>query len=1290
MATPIWTLLNSIRGEGSELRIVPEMLASLIVLRWVDFQEAEREAVAEFDSTPYEPVVNPRLRWGAWHSLQGQRLGEFLDQDLRGTLSHIGAAVRDPLAAQLSMTAEAIEELLRLPFAAQQRLVEWVSAQPFETPGERLELLSAFDQLLDEFSDSKNGLDRTPASVAQLVASLSDPKPGDRVYDPCFGTAGLLTAVADLVRRKERDGARLRGSLPLDVAGIDTNPHSALIGLTRLILSGIEEPRIELGNSLEREFQSNPGSEGFDLVVANPPWGAKMDPRGLGHLPIQTSDSSALFVQHALGQLKPGGRAIVVVPQGTLFRGGADRAFRRWLLETHAIEGVVSLGSGAFLPFTSVQASVLCLRRGTSSNRVRFVDAEALFERSRSTKGKVLSSEGIEKITLAFHSPTATEISWDISIAEIASLDWDLSPKRRGQSDFASLVRALSSEMPVMPLAEVCTVTAGINVKSEDMLQTQVEGSVPLIRVKDLERGVVSRGSVWIDPARRSIGAGHVLRGGDILLSKSGTIGKAGIVRNGAIGAVASSGLYEIHVASDQLDPNYLLAYLSSPDCRSWLTDQATGSTIQHLPIGAIRDLPVPIPPLQLQLRVSEQFREQGTDALGFLGLITNTVERDPITEWLESAILRLPQDSETTSEPLNFQPLERLLSELRPIRNRVAHGADSGPLANWLIIFHEALSRLQGVQLVPPGPSLLNVLQAAATGVQKSLAALGGRLPSEARARTLAGTVLRMISTGIDFLLDQVKVTFSAEEETVWAGDYNIIHVDVQNDGPLPLRDLSISTLPDWGTSDIAFLAEGGTTRIQLDGDIASEAEAFQIEFSWSGKALDGRPVEGGRQLAFDVDSKNRGSFHEPNELGPSPYVCGNPVGPGKSVFFGREEIIADIRSTVQEKGNVVLLEGNRRAGKSSILAHLEGVNGIPGWLCVNASLQATDGDQTRVGVPTHDVFRALAKAISNSLCLSGLSVPLPNGELLEAGTKLNFQTRLKILEACRQGIPEEGSFSYFREFLTAGLEVASAGNLGIVLMLDEFDKLQEGIDSGVTSPQVPENIRNLVQTLPRFSAILTGSRRIRRLRQEYWSALFGLGTAFAVTALSEEAAIALVQEPVKGRLTWSKEATHFALNATARQPYILQCLCNEVFLLASETGARTITIDFVRKASNSDTLWQHFASLWVYPANDRRRFILALCDRYAAEGEPFTYEVLKESLSQNGVKVLDADLDSDIDDLLELELLHRTPGRSGATYRLETPLMGEWIRTAQDFNLLKLRAQAFSADTDSEDSNA
>ena len=113
---------------------------------------------------------------------------------------------------------------------------------------------------------------------------------------------------------------------------------------------------------------------------------------------------------------------------------------------------------------------------------------------------------------------------------------------------------------------------------------------------------------------------------------------------------------------------------------------------------------------------------------------------------------------------------------------------------------------------------------------------------------------------------------------------------------------------------------------------------------------------------------------------------------------------------------------------------------------------------------------------------------------------------------------------FEAFEIYIAAAVEAASPRR--ILLMLDEFDKLQEGIDAGITSPQVPENIRHLLQHQPGLSAIITGSRRLKRLREEYWSALFGLGYRVGISALPLDDARRLVTEPVDGRLGYLPQA--------------------------------------------------------------------------------------------------------------------------------------------------------------------
>ena len=104
---------------------------------------------------------------------------------------------------------------------------------------------------------------------------------------------------------------------------------------------------------------------------------------------------------------------------------------------------------------------------------------------------------------------------------------------------------------------------------------------VPYIRIRDVRTSDISRGSAWMSvDAAQTADARRRLRAGDILLSKSGTIGKVGIVRNGAVGAVAAAGFFVLRPNQDTLDPHYLLAFLQCAECRAWLDDR--GSRLCH------------------------------------------------------------------------------------------------------------------------------------------------------------------------------------------------------------------------------------------------------------------------------------------------------------------------------------------------------------------------------------------------------------------------------------------------------------------------------------------------------------------------------------------------------------------------------------------------------------------------------------------------------------------------------------------------------------------------------------
>ena len=369
-----------------------------------------------------------------------------------------------------------------------------------------------------------------------------------------------------------------------------------------------------------------------------------------------------------------------------------------------------------------------------------------------------------------------------------------------------------------------------------------------------------------------------------------------------------------------------------------------------------------------------------------------------------------------------------------------------------------------------------------------------------------------------------------------------------------------------------------------------------------------------------------------------------------------------------------MILLEGNRRAGKTSILKHLEGVNTIPNWLVVYSSLQGAEGAVDAVGVPTVEVFREIARSIASAITKLKIDVPLPNGNVILAG-----KPALGIARACREGISQDSPFVDFREYLEVLLTILEEKGLGIVLMLDEFDKLQEGIDNGVTSPQVPENLRYLIQNYPRFSAILTGSRRLKRLREEYWSALYGLGTNLAVTALDSESAEKVVKEPVNGFIAFSNEAVSLILELTARQAYLIQKLCNRIFDYASTKNIHSIKSNDVNHVANQLVKAdEHFASLWDYAklgpkgGGHRRQALLCILTKNFGSETLCTFGMIQEELSQKGISATDDDLDSDISYLRELELIKLCGDIGAGYYRLEIPLMVEWIKVHEDEDIV------------------
>jgi len=1280
----IWQVLEHLRGELPPHDIVVA-LAALIYLRWADFQEAEQEAIAAFDDVDYKAVLPSSLHWRSWHLLPRDELQGFFADRLSHTLEQLNNSRHISLATHLHRTASIVKSLGQLSPRSLDTIIRWLADQPFETPSDRRALLDVYDAVLDKALDKHSDEFRTPVNVARLLVEIASPAAGDRIYDPCFGSAGLLTIAYDRVLRQEKDLFGRRGAPALAIFGVERNLNAYIIGLSRLALAGIDNPQLELGNSLERTSTNSPLRDGFDVVLANPPWGLRADPAGMDHFPVRTTDTTGLFIQHALSQLRPEGRAVVVVPQGFLFRGGPEQRLRRMLLEQHTVEAVISLPHGVFLPYTGIQASVLVLRRNGPTKRIRMIDTEPFFEKGKGAQPATIRQTQIENMAQRLREPIPGKHCWDVDPETLAEVDWDFTPKRRDQSSLMSILNALRS-VEIIPLKECSQILMGRAIKSSDLVDAP-EGKepIPYIRIRDVQRGQATKGSSWLtQDAAAAFDARWKLRTGDVLLSKSGTIGKSGVVRNGAVAAAAASGLFILRPNSDRLDPHFLAAYLDSSECRVWLDDKARGATIRHLSRQVLDEMPVPLPPLQIQHRVAAYHRESRGDSLTFLTQLLVEGTKDPIAEWLLSAFGNLPSVEYETAELPGDRLSDLAESGLLLIDDQISNEDIIGELQGWFVLLRNVMALIIEIESIPQGPALYSLLQQ----VDKDLT-VASLAPPEGPYGNAADKLVRVLSAWSDknreHLLTSTKVTAATNISTIRKGNVESLSLEFHNSGKLPLRYVLITTDPDCGKAEFDYLPENSSVSFDLSVTTPKVLGTWIVTINWSGMALDGRPVNGKIELPFEIIDHFSSRGDAFSDLGGSPYICGDPVRPDrKDVFFGREELIEQIRRQVIQSGNVVLLEGNRRSGKSSILWQLEGVNSVPGWLGVYCSFQKAKGSDKNTGVPTAEVFRLIAEDIARAVYHNvDKKISLPNGKEPPRGPKLSIDDRKRFGIASRESISEEAPFSDFCNYIEFVLEELAERELGLLLMLDEFDKLQEGIDNKVTSPQVPENIRYLVQSYPRISAILTGSRRLKRLREEYWSVLFGLGTRFSVTSLPEEPARLLITEPVKKRLTYAREAVNRAIYLTACQPYLMQCLCNRIFDMSVQLKTRSVTMDLVDKAADAlieDN--EHFATLWGYAESHRRRFILMLIHKEGAGPDPLRLGVIQERLISYGIEVDDESLIADIEFLRELELIELVGDTGGGYYVLSIPLMGSWIKKQQDFAAVLSNARSETED--------
>jgi len=294
----------------------------------------------------------------------------------------------------------------RLPDHMLRELIEHFSSQTLSLANcPEDELGVGYEYLIKKFADDSGHTAAefyTNRTVVHLMTEMLEPMPGESIYDPTCGSAGMLLSSVTHLKNQNKEWRNVR------LFGQERNLLTSAIGRMNLFLHGIEDFEVVRGDTLSNPaFVEKDQLMEFDVVLANPPYSIKQwdraawssDPwgRNLYGTPPQGRADYA-FWQHIIKSMNPkSGRCAILFPHGVLFRN-EESAMREKLVAHDVVECVLGLGPNLFYNSPMEACVVICNMNKTKARRNKVLFINAVNEVTRERAQSFLTDDHLQRI----------------------------------------------------------------------------------------------------------------------------------------------------------------------------------------------------------------------------------------------------------------------------------------------------------------------------------------------------------------------------------------------------------------------------------------------------------------------------------------------------------------------------------------------------------------------------------------------------------------------------------------------------------------------------------------------------------------------------------------------------------------------------------------------------------------------------------------------------------------------------------------------------------------------------
>jgi type I restriction enzyme M protein len=439
-------ILRKDKGLNGDVDRLP-LLTWVMFLKFLDDLEVIHEEEAELDGKRYQPIIEFPYRWRDWASredgLTGDELLSFINQDEShradgsrgaGLFAYLrGLAGSGEKGSQREVVANVFRGVQNRMVSGYllRDIINKINGVHFGSSEEVHTLSHLYESMLREMRDAAgdSGEFYTPRPVVRFMVQVSDPRLGETVLDPACGTGGFLVEAYDHLASQVTTPENRRMLQRATLYGQEAKPLPYMLAQMNLLLHGLEAPQIAYGNTLIRRINEIGHSERVDVVLTNPPFGGEEEAVIKGNFPpnMQTAETALLFLQYIMRKLrvagapvsggKPaarGGRAAVVVPNGTLFGDGVCTVIKEELLKEFRLHTIVRLPQGVFAPYTDIPANVLFFERGGPTDIIWYYELPLPEGRKKYSKTAPLQFEDFAPALAWWNSREESPHAWKL------------------------------------------------------------------------------------------------------------------------------------------------------------------------------------------------------------------------------------------------------------------------------------------------------------------------------------------------------------------------------------------------------------------------------------------------------------------------------------------------------------------------------------------------------------------------------------------------------------------------------------------------------------------------------------------------------------------------------------------------------------------------------------------------------------------------------------------------------------------------------------------------------------